>query len=90
MSVAQAQREISSREFAEWFALDKLVEPFGDIRGDLQAGVVASVAANCMGAKTKPSDFVLKFGEDAEEKPVNMQAMVSAALRMSGAEVVQA
>lgn len=45
MSVAQAQREISSVEFAEWQAY-AMLEPFGGERDDERAGVVAATMAN--------------------------------------------
>lgn len=44
-----------------------MLEPFGQIRGDLQAGVVAATVANCSrDPKTRPepfsaSDFLLRF-----------------------------
>lgn len=44
-SVREAQARISSREFGEWMALYR-VEPWGDLRGDVQAAVVASTMAN--------------------------------------------
>lgn len=89
MSVARAEREISSREFAEWFALDKLVEPFGDERADLRAGIIASTVANSVGNKTTAADFVLEFGEPEEERPKRTQATITNAFRMAGLEVVQ-
>ncbi len=41
MSVARAQREINSPEFAEWIAFYGL-EPFGDERADLRMGIQTS------------------------------------------------
>lgn len=45
MSVRRAQLEIDSAEFAEWMAYANL-EPFGPVREDQRAGVVASIIAN--------------------------------------------
>jgi hypothetical protein len=45
MSVRRAQAEIGSAEFSEWMAYAEL-EPFGPIREDERAGVVAAVTAN--------------------------------------------
>lgn len=45
MSVKRAQREIDSREFAEWMAYSK-IEPFGPEREDQRAGMVAALIAN--------------------------------------------
>jgi Protein of unknown function (DUF4035) len=58
MSVRRAQLEIDSGEFSEWMAYAAL-EPFGPIREDERAGVVASVTANVnRDSKTKRDPFV--------------------------------
>ena len=66
MGVAECQRRVDAREFAEWMAFCRL-EPFGEWRADLRAGIVACVVAQSMGgkgAKTfRPEDFMPKFGE---------------------------
>lgn len=70
MSVNRAQREIDSREFTEWQAYWQL-EPWGDSRGDLRAGMVASTMANLWrGADTPPftpTDFMPQFDRHGEE-----------------------
>jgi len=43
--VRELQCRMSSREFAEWAAFYRL-EPFGEARGDLRAGIVAATMAN--------------------------------------------
>ena len=60
-------QEISSREFAEWAAYYE-IEPFGEERADLRAGVVASMVGNSAGGKQgggsfEPADFVMSFGQ---------------------------
>lgn len=67
MTVGELLERVSSRELSEWMAYYAL-EPFGQERGDLQAGVVASVMANAWkGAKERrtfePGDFMLQFGK---------------------------
>lgn len=61
MSVARAQREISSAEFTEWIAFYKR-EPWGEERADLRAGIVASTVANAApfrkGRAYTPSEFM--------------------------------
>lgn len=58
------------REFLEWQAYYR-IEPFGEERADLRAGVVAATVANTSGTVKrgqrpyKASDFVLKFGEQS-------------------------
>jgi len=50
MSVARAQEEISSYEFAEWQAYAEL-EPFGETRADMRAGTIAATIANTQRTK---------------------------------------
>jgi hypothetical protein len=70
--VAWGLEHISSRELAEWIEYYK-VEPFGQERADLQAGVVASTIANVNRDKKskvyKPGDFLLKFEEETPPSP---------------------
>jgi hypothetical protein len=74
MTVAELLQRISSRELSEWMAYYRL-EPFGDERGDLQAGIVASAVYNVYRDPRKtdpfePRDFLLEFAEpEEEEKP---------------------
>lgn len=64
MSVARTQREINSAEFSEWIAYSR-VEPFGEERGDLRAGIVASTIANSASSKSSkkfaPGEFMPDF-----------------------------
>ena len=52
---------MNSRELTEWMAYAKL-EPFGDLRADLRAGIVASTVANAQRGRKrrplKPEDFM--------------------------------
>lgn len=61
MTVKQLLSLIDADELAEWEAFDSL-EPFGDMRADVRAGVVASTLANIhrkRGAKAfKMTDFM--------------------------------
>ena len=63
MSVRRAQAEIDSREFSEWIAYHGL-EPFGEERADLRAGIVAATVANVHRGRgqraLKPADFMPK------------------------------
>lgn len=45
MTVAELLSRISSRELSEWMVYYEL-EPFGEERADLRAGIVASTVAN--------------------------------------------
>lgn len=51
----EAQRHISSAEFAEWMAYDRL-EPIGPRRADLNAAIIAASVYNAR--RTKRSDKV--------------------------------
>lgn len=59
---------MSSAQLAEWMAYAKL-EPFGEERADLRAGIIASVIANVnrdpkKQRPFKPEDFMPKFGQE--------------------------
>ncbi len=62
----QLLSELDSRELSEWMAYET-VEPFGAVRDNLHAGVVAATVANvnrAKGDKTfSPDDFLLQFGK---------------------------
>lgn len=72
MSVRRAMAEIDSAEFSEWMAYYRL-DPQGQDRADLRAGIVASTVANASrGRKTRafrPKDFMPDFGKAS--KPQN-------------------
>jgi hypothetical protein len=76
-SVEWGLANVTCREIAEWREF-YAIEPFGYVRGDLQAGVIASTVINYSGKTlkddapmAKPSDFVM-FSERAEStnKPI--------------------
>lgn len=69
---------MTSSELSEWMAYDR-IEPIGDIRGDIQAGVIASTLSNLMGKRrdgraSEPYDF-LPF---IERKKPNMAKLFKA------------
>jgi hypothetical protein len=58
MSVKRCRREVDSEEFAGWMAYAEL-EPFGPLREDERAGVIAALTANVnRDSKHKPVPFV--------------------------------
>jgi Protein of unknown function (DUF4035) len=64
-TVRQLQAEISSAEFSEWLAYN-MIEPFGEERGDLRAGIIACTFAQAnakKGKRFKPEDFMPKFNK---------------------------
>ena len=77
--MAEAQRWISSREFAEWQAFDR-ISPIGDIRSDWQAALIASTVARVFGSKGKHriDDFLLRFGPRELPDPEDLGRRVMA------------
>ncbi len=62
--------EMTSAQFAEWMAYAQL-EPWGEERADLRAGIIASTQANVMRGKKgkpfKPQDFMPTFEPENED-----------------------
>lgn len=57
MTVAELLARVSSRELSEWMAYAQ-IEPFGEERADLRAGVVAATVANtARDPKKRPRPF---------------------------------
>lgn len=80
---------IDSRELTEWFAYAQ-VEPFGEARADLRAGIVASTVANTARDTKKrqepfkPSEFMPSFEKESPEpdssRMLHMVEMLNAAM----------
>lgn len=68
------QAVLTSNDFADWLAYYR-VEPFGEDRADLRAGIIASVIANVNRDPKKrrrafrPEDFIPKFDRKDERQP---------------------
>ena len=71
--------EMSGEQLSEWLAYAR-IEPWGEERADLRAGIVAATTANChRSSRTKafkPDDFMPKFGK-AEEKQSDAEVMTA-------------
>lgn len=71
MTVGELLARVSSRELSEWMEYARM-EPFGEERADLRAGIIASTTANLYRKKGKkplqPQDFMPKFGEAAADR----------------------
>lgn len=72
--MAELLSRISSRELSEWMAYYDL-EPFGEERADLRAGIIASVTANAnrdakKGKAYRPQDFMPDFEKASEKRQV--------------------
>lgn len=73
---------VGSDELTEW-AASYAIEPWGEARQDLQAGVVAATVANANRAKSTdrvfgPRDFALAFGPREPATPQQMAAKLRA------------
>ncbi len=70
-------QRMSAQEFGLWAALYAR-EPFGDVRGDLQAGVVAATVANYAGrirsdgaGAAQPGEFMPLMKQGAQPEPAS-------------------
>ena len=83
MSVAGAQRQVSSREFAEWLAFWR-IEPNSEDRADLRMAMICATLANCNRGKGapvfKPADFMPDWEPREGQSVMEMQARLKAAL----------
>jgi hypothetical protein len=71
MTVRQLLQSIDSRELSEWMAYDQM-EPFGEERADLRAGIITSMIHNVNIVKGKPAspiDFMPEFDRQPKKKP---------------------
>tara|TARA_R100000700_G_scaffold31695_1_gene38824 strand:+ start:86 stop:340 length:255 start_codon:yes stop_codon:yes gene_type:complete len=80
MTVRELLARIDSRELSEWMAYYE-VNPFGSVRDDLQAGIVASTIANVNRGKNDksftPSDF-MPYIDKPQQSEGDMQAVMDA------------
>lgn len=71
MSVRRAQKEIDSREFAEWMAFGR-IEPWGEERDDIRSAMLLQFLFNSFrGEKQKAAkleDFLMRFDADGPRK----------------------
>ena len=80
MTVRRLLGELDSRELTAWMAYES-VEPFGERRANLHAGIVAATVANVNRDRHarafQPTDFLLEFGRERRSghDDVQMEAM---------------
>lgn len=77
------REEMTSADFAMWEAY-YAVEPWGEERADLRAGIIASTQANChrtKGAAFKPSDFMPQF-DKPKQSPQQVRSVIEMGFRM--------
>lgn len=97
MTVRRLLGELDSRELTEWMAYER-VEPFGVVRDNLHAGVVAATVANANRSKSakpfQPTDFLLEFGKRRDgptaETMMAQMGMIAAAQNVAvGADEIR-
>ena len=83
-TVRELLARIDSRELSEWMCFYNL-DPFGEVRGDLQAGIVASTIANAnsgKGSKTfQPADFMPLMEKPKQDEDDMLAIMTAMAQR---------
>lgn len=83
MSVRRAQEEIDSREFTEWMAYLRRVEPHGAWRDDIHAGIIAATTMNAAGGidgePAQAVDYLVKFDEPSDDPAPDLKAEANAA-----------
>ena len=87
MSPSEVLSKHTSKEMTEWAAFLQL-EPHGEDRADLRAGIVASTIANANRKKGtrafKPSDFMPKFEQQEQTLEQQKAAAEAVALAFGG------
>jgi hypothetical protein len=60
--------EAPPRQLDEWLAYNR-IEPFGALRGDMQAGMICNHIIGAAGGDFRPvHEYILKFGRDPEDQ----------------------
>ena len=84
-TVAELLQRISASELQEWQAF-YCIEPFGHVRGDLQAARICEAIAVYAGAKSvKMKDFILDFNA-AKQTPEDIDKTCRLMATMFGAK----
>lgn len=76
--MAQAQREISAREFAEWVAYDA-IDPIGRERDDWRAAALLTMLANIHRGKGKPAYKLKQFWPNWDRTPPDEETLTAKA-----------
>ena len=63
MTLHDLREQMSAEELMLWMAYDR-VSPIGDVRGDIQASIVAASTLQAQGAKVTTSDMMPKWAPE--------------------------
>ena len=86
MTLHDLREQMSAEELMLWMAYDR-VSPIADIRGDIQASIVAASTLQAQGAKVTASDMMPKWAPekvlpvDEEQKAAEGEALFMAYLK---------
>lgn len=87
MTVQQLLDATDSRELGEWMAYHTHIEPIGEVRNDLRAGIIASTIANVNRGKNKqaftPAEF-MPYHEKPKQTEEQMRATFLGAFKNIG------
>lgn len=90
-TVRQLLSEMDSMELTEWMAYDQ-VEPFGEWRADLRAGIVASTIANALRGRGSrplaPEDFIPRFAA-REQQELSVDETIAAFAAAFGVDQIR-
>lgn len=81
---------MQAAEFTEWMLYTQY-DPFGNVRGDIQAAQISATMANAWRGKgsppVNPSRMVLKFRQSDEERAGDLKDKILKANAMAGGVV---
>lgn len=86
MTLHDLREQMSAEELMLWMAYDR-VSPIADIRGDIQASIVAASTLQAQGAKVTASDMMPKWAPeivlpvDEEQEAIEGEASFMAYLK---------
>ena len=88
-TVTELQNRMPYREFLDWVALYS-IEPWGDVRSDMGAALVATLLANTHRDRKKrvkpfsPEDFMPKFWKRTQDTTQQRTGLAAKALAIFG------
>ena len=92
MTLHDLRERMSAEELLLWMAYDRQ-SPIGDIRGDIQASIVAASTFQAQGAKVTTSDLMPKWAPekvlpvDEEQEAAEGEALFRAFLTSKATEI---
>lgn len=92
MTETELLNRMSCPELMKWIAFSN-IEPFGEIRADIRAAMIATVMANAWRGKNqspfKITDFVLTFGNKPEQTMDEMKQILKSFTLAAGGKIIK-